>query len=68
MLSGLGISTVQAPLSAAEEDTLDEFFVSLSMSLGEYQAMPQEKREAMAAMYKTWHLTKLMLTRTAVKQ
>ncbi len=59
---------VQAPLSDEEEESLDEFFVFLSMAPSEYYALPKAKQEHIASLMQTWHLSHLILTRTAVKK
>lgn len=68
MFAGLGMNTSQAPLNDEEEESLDEFFVFLSMPPSEYYALPKDKQRHMAALMQSWHLSKLMLTRTATKK
>lgn len=68
MFVGLGIATSAAPLNDEEEESLDEFFAFLTMPPSEYYALPREKREQIAALSQSWHLGRLMLTRTATKK
>lgn len=68
MFAGLGMPSNQAPLTEDEEESLDEFFVFLSIAPSEYYALDKTKRERMAALMQSWHLSNLMLTRTATKK
>lgn len=68
MFAGLGLPANRAPLSDDEEDTLDEFFAFLTVAPSEYYALSKTKRERIAALSQTWHLARLMLTRTATKK
>ncbi len=68
MFAGLGVATNRAPLDDNEEERLEEHFVFLSMAPSEYNALPKEQRMAVAALMQSWHLNKLLLTRTATKK
>jgi hypothetical protein len=63
MLAGLGIPATPAPLNEDEEETLDEFFVFLSMAPSEYYALPEAKQQHLAVLFQEWHLTHLYHTR-----